>query len=184
MSRIEQLIDDIEAYIEESKPSAFSSTKVVVNKDELEEMLNELRLQIPEEVAQYKKVISNQDAIINNAQIKADTIMDKANQMQSEMVNEHEIYQKALSTSEQIIENANLQAQAIIDRATNDSQAMKRAILKYSDDIMSLLQQELEGMMTSSKQKFESFYANIESNYKTVLSNREELNRSAEDSQD
>ena len=72
MSRIEQLIDDIEAYIEDCKPSAFSSTKVVVNKEELEEMLNELRLQIPEEVNQYKKVINNQDAILNNAKIKAD----------------------------------------------------------------------------------------------------------------
>ena len=184
MSRIEQLIDDIEAYIEDCKPSAFSSTKVVVNKEELEEMLNELRLQIPEEVNQYKKVINNQDAILNNAKIKADGMVEAANKLQTQMIDEHEIMQKALANSDQVIENANIQAQNILDRATLDSQTMQRAIMKYSDDMMAVLQRELADMMSVSKQKFESFYSNLENNYNTVTANRSELNASSDISQE
>ena len=38
-SRIEQIIEEIEEYIDGCKFQALSSTKIVVNKEELEEML-------------------------------------------------------------------------------------------------------------------------------------------------
>jgi len=178
MSRIEQLIDDMEAYLEDCKPAAFSSNKVVLNKEEFAEMLNELRLQIPEEVEQYKKVINNQNAIINNAKMKAEGMVNDANKLQSQMVEEHEIMQKAYANADKIIENANFQAQAIVDRATADAQAMQRSIMKYSDDMMEVLQHGVEDMMKNSKQKFESFYSVLDQNYNTLTANRAELNQS------
>ena len=39
MSRIEQLIDEIEEFIESCKPQPFSQSKVIVPKDELYELL-------------------------------------------------------------------------------------------------------------------------------------------------
>ena len=47
MSRIEQLIGEIEEYIDSCKFSPLSNTKIQVNKEELEELLVELRLRIP-----------------------------------------------------------------------------------------------------------------------------------------
>ena len=52
MSRIEQVISEIEDYIEECRPSAFSASKIIVQKEELEEKLSELRMTIPEEFDQ------------------------------------------------------------------------------------------------------------------------------------
>ena len=43
-SRIEQIIEEIEEYIDGCKYQALSSSKIIVNKDELEELLNELRM--------------------------------------------------------------------------------------------------------------------------------------------
>ena len=40
-SRIEQIIEEIEEYIDGCKYQALSSSKIIVNKDELEELLNE-----------------------------------------------------------------------------------------------------------------------------------------------
>ena len=48
-SRIEQIIEEIEEYIDGCKYQALSSSKIIVNKDELEELLNELRSKTPEE---------------------------------------------------------------------------------------------------------------------------------------
>ena len=59
MSRIEQLIGEIEEYIDSCKFQPLSSTKILVNKEELEELLVELRLRIPDEIKQYQKIISN-----------------------------------------------------------------------------------------------------------------------------
>ena len=44
MSRIEQLINEIEEYIDSCKFQPLSTTKIIVNKEELDELLVELRL--------------------------------------------------------------------------------------------------------------------------------------------
>ena len=49
MSRIEQVIAEIEDYIEDCRPTAFSASKIVVQKEELQEKLSELRMAIPED---------------------------------------------------------------------------------------------------------------------------------------
>ena len=43
MSRIEQLINEIEEYIDSCKFQPLSTTKIIVNKEELDELLVELR---------------------------------------------------------------------------------------------------------------------------------------------
>ena len=61
MSRIEQLISDIESYIDNCKFQPLSNTKIIVNKEQLEDMLAELRLKTPEEVKKYQKILNNKD---------------------------------------------------------------------------------------------------------------------------
>ena len=74
-SRIEQLIDEIEEYIEGCKPKFMSSTEIIVNKDEIDKLLRELRMKTPDEIKRYQKIISNKDAILADAQNKADAII-------------------------------------------------------------------------------------------------------------
>lgn len=65
-SRIEQIIEEIEEYIDSCKFQPLSSTKIVVNKEELEELLRELRMKTPDEIKRYQKIISNKDAILED----------------------------------------------------------------------------------------------------------------------
>ena len=70
MSRIEQLIDDIYEFIESCKMQPLSQTKVIVPKDELYDLLDELKLRTPDEIKRYQKIIANKDAILADAQAK------------------------------------------------------------------------------------------------------------------
>ena len=63
MSRIEQLITEIEEYIDSCKFQPLSTTKIIVNKEEIDELLVELRLRIPDEIKQYVDRISYVDNI-------------------------------------------------------------------------------------------------------------------------
>ena len=83
MSRIEQLINEIEEYIDSCKFQPLSTTKIIVNKEELDELLVELRLRIPDEIKQYQKIISNRDAILNEAHQQADSILAQASAHQN-----------------------------------------------------------------------------------------------------
>ena len=77
-SRIEQLIDEIETYIDNCKPQPLSQTKIIVNKEEIDELLRELRSKTPEEIKKYQKIISNKEAILNDARKKAEEIVNQA----------------------------------------------------------------------------------------------------------
>ena len=94
-SRIEQIIDEIDEFIESCKFQPLSATKIIVNKEEIEELLRELRLKTPDEIKRYQKIISNKDAILEDAQSKADGIIADAQAKAQELVTQHEIMQKA-----------------------------------------------------------------------------------------
>ena len=70
-SRIEQLIDEIEEYIDSCKYQTFSSSKILVNKDEIEELIRELRVKTPDEIKRYQRIIQNKEEILNDARAKA-----------------------------------------------------------------------------------------------------------------
>ena len=50
-SRIEQIIEEIEEYIDrDCKYQPLSTTKIIVNKEHLDELLRELRMKTPDEI--------------------------------------------------------------------------------------------------------------------------------------
>ena len=73
-SRIEQIIEEIEEYVESCKYQPLSTTKIIVNKEEIEELLRELRLKTPDEIKRYQKIISNKEAILQDAHRQRQTI--------------------------------------------------------------------------------------------------------------
>jgi cell division septum initiation protein DivIVA len=175
MSRIEQIIGEIEDYIEQCKPYPLSNTKIVVNKEELGELLVELRLQIPSEVKQYQKIISNQEAIINDARSQANSMVAEANRMTEQLVDEHEIMQKAYTQANKLIEDANTQAAGILDSANNEANNIRVSSIRYTDDMLKSLQTIINHTMEGTQSKFDGLQATLKSSYDIVTSNRREL---------
>ena len=124
-SRIEQIIEEIEEYVESCKYQPLSTTKIVVNKEELEELLRELRMKTPDEIKRYQKIISNKDAILADAQAKADAVIAETKTQVQDMVKESEVMQQAYAQANEIVNSANQQAQAIIDSATADANNLR-----------------------------------------------------------
>ena len=175
MSRFEQLIGEIEEYIDSCKFQPLSNTKILVNKEELEELLVELRLRIPDEIKQYQKIISNQEAILNEAKTQANAMIQEATVQTNELVNEHEIMQRAYAAANQVVEEANAQAQSIVDAAVNDANSIRQSAIQYTDDMLRSMQNLLSHTMEGAQTRFESFMSSLQSSYDIVTSNRAEL---------
>lgn len=175
MSRIEQIITEIEDYIDSCKFQALSNTKILVNKEEIEELLVELRLRIPEEIKKYQKIISNQDAILQEARAQADAMVAEATAQTNELVNEHEIMQRAYSEANSIIEQANVQAQAILDNAVLEANGIRQGSVQYTDDMLRSLQTIIKHSMEGAQGRFDAYMNSMQSSYEIVSSNRNEL---------
>ena len=168
-SRIEQIIEEIEEYVESCKYQPLSTTKIVVNKEELEELLRELRLKTPDEI------ISNKDAILADAQNKADAIIAEAQAKAREMVEQSEVMQSAYAQANETVNNANQQAQEILDAATNDANSIRLGAIGYTDDMLANLSNIMTTALNDAGEKYNSFVESLTSCYNTVVQNRSEL---------
>lgn len=177
MTKIEQIIGEIEEYIEQSKYSPLSNSKIVLNKDEISEMLVELRMAIPDEIRQCQKMVSNQDAILNAARARADEVMAEANRMQEQMVDQHEIMQKAYATASKLVDDARIQAQEIVENASAEANSIRIGAMQYTDDMLQQLQSIIGHSMEEVQSKFTALDGSLRSTYEIVESNRKELSQ-------
>jgi cell division septum initiation protein DivIVA len=174
-SRMEQIIEEIEEFIDSCKYQPLSNTKIIVNKEELEELLTELRLKTPEEIKRYQKMISNKEAILADAQAKADSIIAEAQVHTEELVSEHQIMQQAYAQANEIVMVATNQAQEILDKATEDANNIRMAAIQYTDGILNDLENIIGHAMDTTKARSESLLASLEECYNVVTANRNEL---------
>lgn len=181
-SRIEQIIEEIEEYVESCKYQPLSTTKIVVNKEELEELLRELRMKTPDEIKRYQKIISNKDAILADAQAKADAVIAETKTQVQDMVKESEVMQQAYAQANEIVNSANQQAQAIIDSATADANNLRLSAISYTDEMMANLEQLIHGTMENANarynelaQTYNAFTQSLQSAADVVSENRSEL---------
>ncbi len=108
-SKIEQLIDEIEEYVDSCKYQPLSNTKIIVNKEEIDELLRELRMKTPDEIKRYQKIISNKEAILSDARAKAEALINDATVHTNELINEHEIMQQAYAQANEVVKMATQQ---------------------------------------------------------------------------
>lgn len=175
-SRIEQLIDEIETYIDGCKYQPLSNTKIIVNKEEIDELLRELRMKTPDEIKRYQKIISNKEAILNDARAKAEALVNDAMVHTNELISEHEIYQQAYAQATIVVKQASQQAQEILDNAVMEANSMRAAATQYTDDILANIENLLTQTMKITTEHYESFMAALNHYNDIVNANRVELN--------
>ena len=180
-SKMEQIIEEIEEYIDGCKFQPLSSTKIIVNKEELEELIAELRAKTPEEVKRYQKIISNKEAILADAQAKADQIIAQAQVQHNELVSEHQIMEQAYAQANEIVTQATAQAQEIVDNATSDANAIRMGAIQYTDDLLSNAENIIGHTLDSYTTKYDGLINSLQECYDTVRSNRSELEIPSDD---
>lgn len=180
-SRIEQIIDEIEDYIDNCRPQPLSNTKIIVNRDELDDLLAELRRKTPDEIKRYQKIISNKEAILADAQAKAQTIIAEAQIHTSELVSEHQIMQQAYAQANEVVLIATNQAQEILDNATNDANNIRLGAIQYTDDILKNLEEIIGHAMDTTQARTENLMKSLQGCYDLVNANRNELRPAEEE---
>ncbi len=174
-SRIEQLIEEIEDYIDSCKFKPLSSTIIMVNKEEIEELLRELKMKTPDEIKRYQKIISNKEAILNDAREKAEALINEATIHTNELVNEHEIMQQAYAKANEIVTLATRQAQDILDNAMIQANGFKSQAVKYTDDALGTMEEIITHAMNEASANYETLLQSLNNYNELIKSNRAQL---------
>ncbi|MCR5668173.1 MAG: ATPase [Lachnospiraceae bacterium] len=174
-SKIEDIIEQIEDYIDTCKPAAFSGSKIVVNRDELDAYLDDLKTTTPEEIKRYQKIISNKEAILADAKNKADAIIAEAQIQTSELVSEHQIMQQAYAQANEVVMIATKNAQEMLDKATEDANNIRLGAMEYTDNLLKSIEEVLVASIDTTKARTDKYLNTMQGFLDVVVANREEL---------
>ncbi len=126
------LLETLEDMLEKSRTVPFSG-KCIVDKEEILDIIKEIRLKLPEELKQAKWVKEERQRILVEAQGEADEIIKEAENRIISMIDEHEITRKAYEKKVEIIETANEMSREI-SKGTKD----------YADNLLSDVEATLQ----------------------------------------
>ena len=128
-------LETLEDILENSKKLPFTD-KVIVNKEELVEIIQEIRLKLPDELKQAKWVKEERQRILQEAQKEAEGVVKEAENRIISMIDEHEITRKAYEQKAEIIETANEMSREI-SKGTKD----------YADSILQNIEVTLQNAL-------------------------------------
>ena len=129
------LIDEIEDILEDGSSIPFSG-KVMVDKEEILEIIKEIRIKLPDEIKQAVWVKGERQRILAEAQKEADTIVNEAKSHLEELIDEDEITR-----------NAKERALEIVTKAQNNAKEIRIGSMEYADNILVETQENLNSLI-------------------------------------
>ena len=174
-TRIEQLINEIYDFVEQCKPVHLSQSKIVVQKDELLDLVDELRRRTPDEIKRYQKIIANRDTIIAQAEERAKEIEEDARQKAAQLIDETEIMQAAYRQANDMIQKATAEADRLKTESETASEQLRSGILNYAGDVLGQIENILNASFQETRANSERLLSTLESSLSTISSNRREV---------
>lgn len=140
------ILETLEDLVEKC-PGLPLSGKCIVDREEILEIIKEMRLKLPDDIKQAKWVKEERQRILMEAQKEADSIVKNAENRISSLVDEHEITKKAYDQANEIVSNSQKNAREIRlgTREYADSILNKvEEILKDTLDVIKMNREELK----------------------------------------
>ena len=153
------LLETLEDLLENSKNLPFT-TKSMVDKEEMLEIIKEIRIKLPDELKQAKWIKEERQRILVEAQKEADGIVKEAENRIISMIDEHEITKKAYEKKTEIIATAN----EIYREVSKDTS-------NYADSIL----ENIEKTITDLGATVSNVEISIRQALETIQNNRKEL---------
>ena len=116
-----QLIDRLEELFNESKNIPLTRN-VMVDEDRMLDIIDQMRIAIPEEVKKAQQLLGQRDRVLAQAQEEANRTLELARQKSDDLVAKDMVVQDAQRRSDQIISQSRVEAENI--RADADDYAM------------------------------------------------------------
>ena len=173
---IEEMISEIEIFIDNCKYQPLSSSKIVVPKDDLEQMLNELKLKLPNEIERCKKIMRNKEAILADARTRADSIITESVAEANKLVDQSQIVELANIRANEILDMARSQADQIVNEANADANEIRLGSMYYTKDKLTEVSNYINATLEAEKANYDNLIQSLQSNLDIVLNNTNEIN--------
>ena len=145
---IMEIIDMMEETINKASTVPLTG-KIMMDRDELLDYIQEIRLVYPEQLKEAKWVKTERQRILDEAEERADAIKKSAEGMQEKLIDEHEITRQAYE-----------KADAIRDMSEKDARERRMDTEQYVDDILADAEHRLDLLLRKVREDREEHMNN------------------------
>jgi len=126
------LIDQLEALLNEGSHPPLLGKRVLIDEQRTWEVIDQMRVSIPDEVKKAKRINQERDRIIAQANEEAARIVELGRDEAQQLASETEIARQAQA-----------RAQTIVERAQREADALKADADDYTIQVLSKLEEDL-----------------------------------------
>ncbi len=130
--KMEDLVNELQEMVNDAKGMPFANDKILLNRDTVLDILDEIEDAVPTEVRQAKNIVNDRNQILTQAKKEAEEIIKQAEERRKAMIEQHEITKQAKSQAVEILTDAKTKAAGV-----------KKAANQYVDDMMKSVETSL-----------------------------------------
>ena len=130
---IEAMLEALEELLEEGMSVPLSGGRRVVDIDQARDIIDDIRINMPQEILQAKAIVKDKAQIMAKATKEAEDIIRRAEERTRHLVDHEEIVLKATEKAREITQTSQQQAQQLKNTVTN-----------YCDNLLTQTQEQLK----------------------------------------
>ncbi len=132
-------VDQLEEIVDTAAKVPFSN-KVMVNVDEMFDVIDLIRENLPQELKDAQYALLEKDRLLNDAQAKAEKELEAARKEARALVEEHEI-----------VRHAEIEADAVMERANQVALEVREGARSYANDVLYQIENSLDKALYTVK---------------------------------
>lgn len=128
-----ELLEQIEDILESGVNIPLTGGKCLVDREAILEIVQDIRLKLPDDIKQAKRITEEKARLMAEAQQEAENIIKNAESRIAALVDENEITKKAYE-----------QAEVIISNAKKNAREIRLGTREYADSVLNKVEEILE----------------------------------------
>ena len=141
-----ELLDILYGMITEAWGVPLGNDKCIIERDKAVEIINDIKTNLPTELAEAKRLVAARDEFIGNAKREAEALRKSAEDKARMMVEEQEIVRVARAQSAEMIASAEAK-----------SRELRRVASDYVDKMMSQAEQNMTAALSAIRSSHNAF---------------------------
>lgn len=171
---VDKYLIQIEDVLETSKTVPFSN-KVGIDKDLIYDIIDEIRLNLPNELKESKKLIENKDKFLREAEKRSESAIENAAQEAEMIIIRAEEKALKLTADHEVYKAAMEEAELLLEEARRDAKNIRLNAMDYADELLSKAEHALKSTIEGVEKQHNYVQEYYHGVINTLYENRQEL---------
>lgn len=138
---IDEILDELDEMLDRAWRFPLSGGRCVLDAERVRDMIDDIRLNIPQEIKQAKAIVADRAEIISTAKQEAENIVKRSEERA-----------KVLLSEQEIVKMAQIRANELVTQSQQMSREMKQAATDFAENMMKKCEDGLIGSLNEIKQ--------------------------------